>query len=167
MQKCMEDKTLKAIVERMNRIQTFIVCMSVILMAYGLSVLLENAAGIKVRGEIILLVLVGIICFALAKFERYFPMTEILDANFTEEEVTFRRGHRERKIRYQDIREVEKMMIINRYQSEKGYYRVKVKLRSGCYMMYSGEEKGRNLDFSEVEISNIYTEFGRRGVKCC
>lgn len=68
---------------------------------------------------------------------------------------------------YDQIREVEKMMIINRYHSEKGYYRVKIKAKGCMYTMYSGEDSNEKLDFSEVGLSKIYAEFQNRGMKCC
>ena len=75
-----EEKRFEVCVQRMNRIQTFAVCMVVILVAYGLSALLENTAGIVIKGEIILLLLVVLICFLLTKYERFFPATERLVA---------------------------------------------------------------------------------------
>lgn len=163
----MEDKRLEVCVERMNRIQIFLVCMSVILAAYGISAFLEHIAGIAVRGEIILLFLTAIICFLLTKFEKYFPATEMVGVVFGADQVTFIRGIRKRSICYSDINEVEKMMIINRYHSDKGYYRVKIRAKGCTYAMYSGEDSNARLDFAEVDLSKIYTEFQKRGVKCC
>ncbi|MBE5880373.1 MAG: hypothetical protein E7288_10440 [Lachnospiraceae bacterium] len=163
----MEDKKFEVCVERMNRIQTFFVCMVVILVAYGISAFLERVAGIKVKGEIILLFLVAIICFLLAKFEKFFPTTEILEVVFDADQVTFIRRKRKRSIFYRDIKEVEKMMIINRYHSDKGYYRVKIKAKGCTYAMYSGEDSNARLDFAEVGLSKIYAEFQNRDVKCC
>ena len=163
----MEEKRFEVCVERMNRIQTFAVCMVVILVAYGLSALLENTAGIVIKGEIILLLLVVLICFLLTKYERFFPATEQLAAQFSKDEVTFIKGRKIRRVSYKDIKEVEKMMIINRYHIEKGYYRVKVKTKGGSYAMYSGEESSKELDFGETDVSKVYYEFLKRGIKCC
>ena len=88
----MEGKRFEVCVQRMNRIQTFAVCMVVILVAYGLSALLENTAGIVIKGEIILLLLIVLICFLLTKYERFFPATERLVARFSKDEVTFIKG---------------------------------------------------------------------------
>lgn len=163
----MEDKKFEVCVERMNRIQIFAVCMVVILVAYGLSALLENTAGIVIKGEIILLFLIVLICFLLTKYERFFPATETLEIEFGEESVTFIRGKKKKIILYRDIKEVEKMMIINRYHSDKGYYRVKIKAKGCTYAMYSGEDSNAKLDFAEVGLSKIYVEFQQRGIKCC
>ena len=96
-----------------------------------------------------------------------FSITVELEVEFEEDAVVFGRGRRERKITYAEIREVEKMMIINRYHSEKGYYRVKVKTRGRSYALYSGEESSKELDFDETDVSKIYYEFKRRRIKCC
>ena len=162
-----EEKRFEVCVQRVNRIQTFAVCMVVILVAYGLSALLENTAGIVIKGEIILLLLVVLICFLLTKYERFFPATEQLAAQFSKDEVTFIKGRKIRRISYKDIKEVEKMMIINRYHSDKGYYRVKIKAKGCTYAMYSGEDSNARLDFAEVGLSKIYAEFQNRDVKCC
>ena len=163
----MKEKRFEICVERMNRIQIFLVCMAVILAAYGISAFLERVAGITVKGEIILLFLVAIICFLLTKFEKFFHTTEILQVVFGADKVTLIRGKRKRSIFYSNIKEVEKMMIINRYHSDKGYYRVKIKAKGCTYAMYSGEDTNARFDFSEVGLSKIYTEFQNRGVKCC
>ena len=163
----MKEKRFEICVERMNRIEIFLVCMAVILAAYGISAFLKRVAGITVKGEIILLFLVAVICFLLTKFEKFFPTTEILQVVFGADKVTFIRGKRKRSIFYSNMKEVEKMMIINRYHSDKGYYRVKIKTKGCTYAMYSGEDTNARFDFSEVGLSKIYTEFQNRGVKCC
>ena len=125
---------------------------------------IEKIFGMIVRGEVILLML---LCVVMSKWEHCFPSTLELDVEFTEEEVLFQKGKVKRKIAYSQIREVEKIMIINRYHSEKGYYRVKVKTKGMSYAMYSGEESTKALDFSETDVSKVYYEFKRRGIKCC
>ena len=90
-----------------------------------------------------------------------------MEAVFGGEAVKFKKGRNVRFISYTDIREVEKMMIINRFHSEKGYYRVKIKTMGRSYALYSGEDSNKNLDFDETELSKIYFEFMKRGVKCC
>ena len=163
----MEDKKFEVCVERMNRMEIFVACMAVILSAYGMSVLLENVAGIQIKGEIMLLLLIVTMCFVLTKFEKFFPATEMLEARFDGDDVTFIRGKKTRKIPYKDIKEVQKMMIINRYYSDKGYYRAKIKAKGCTYAMYSGEDSNARLDFAEVGLGKIYAEFQSRGVKCC
>lgn len=163
----MEDKKIEVCVERMNRMEIFVACMAVILSAYGMSALLENVAGIQIKGEIILLLLIVTMCFALTKYEKFFPSTEMLEVRFDGDGVTFIRGKKTRKIPYKDIKEVQKMMIINRYHSDKGYYRVKIKAKGYSYAIYSGEDSNTRLDFAEVGLSKIYAEFQKHDVKCC
>lgn len=163
----MKDTRFQICVERMNRIQTFLTCMVIILTAYGISVLLKRTFRIQIKREVILLLLIVGMCFLLTKFERLFPATEILEVEFGEENVTFIRGKKKRSIFYRDIKEVVKMMIINRYYSDKGYYRVKIKTKRRAHVMYSGEDSNERLDFTEVGLSKIYLEFQNRGVKCC
>ncbi len=163
----MEDVQYKVKVERFNRLQTFLLICGVMWLAYGISYGIESAFGIVVRGEMVLLVLLVLLCVLMTKWEQYFPTTIELEVEFKKDAVLFQKGRKERKITYADIREVEKMMIINRYHSEKGYYRVKVKTRGRSYAMYSGEESSKELDFDETDVSRIYYEFKRRGIKCC
>ena len=136
-------------------------------LSYGISYVIEKILGIEVPGEAVLLVLLVLLCVLMTKCERYFPLTIELDVEFGEDEVIFQQGNVRRKITYAQIREVEKMMIINRYHSEKGYYRVKVKTKGRSYVMYSGEEAAKELNFEETDISKVYHEFKRRGIKCC
>lgn len=163
----MENIKYKVKVERFNRLQIFLLICGIMWLAYGLSYGLEKTFGVGIRGEAVLLVLSVLLCVLMTKWEKYFPFTSELDVEFGDEEVVFQKGKVKRKIAYTQIREVEKMMIINRYHLEKGYYRVKVKTKGMFYAMYSGEETTRELDFDETDVSKVYYEFKRRGIKCC
>ena len=57
-------------------------------------------------------------------------------------------------------------MVINRYQVSKGYYKITIKTKVKSYVMFSGEDSDRKLDFDQTELSKIYKEFKRRGIKC-
>jgi len=163
----MEVIRYKVKVERFNRLQTFLFICAITWLAYGISYVIEKIFGVEVPGEAVLVVLLVLLCVLMTKWERYFPLTIELDVEFGEDEVIFQQGNVKRKIAYDQIREVEKMMIINRYHSEKGYYRVKIKAKGCIYTMYSGEDSNEKLDFSEVGLSKIYAEFQNRGMKCC
>ena len=163
----MDKKRFEICVERMNRIQICLVCLAVILGAYEISALWENTIGIKVKGEVVLLLFFWGICILSKKLEGWFPSTEMLEAVFGEDKVIFARGKKKRDIYYKDIKEVEKTMIINRYHLEKGYYRVKIKTSGMAYTIYSGEDTGKCLDFAEVGVAEVYHEFQVRGIKCC
>jgi len=163
----MGEKYYKVRVERLNRLQTFLLICGLMGFAYSISYAIETTFGVIVRGELVLLVLLVLLCLIMTKWGAYFPTTIELEVEFKKDAVVFRKGWRERKIVYTDIREVEKMMIINRYHIEKGYYRVKVKTKGGSYAMYSGEESSKELDFGETDVSKVYYEFLKRGIKCC
>lgn len=163
----MDDRNYKVIVERMNRLQTILLLWGITFVAYAISWLFETKLGIVVRGEIILLVIIIGLCFLTVKLERFFPSVAELEVEFKQEEVVFRRGRKKRTIFYRNIREVEKIMIITQYHSEKGYYRVRIKTEGRPYTLYSGEDSNKELDFEETGLSKIYFEFQNRGVKCC
>lgn len=163
----MEDKVYKVIMEKMNRFQIIFLCMLFVLGAYGISDFLEDNFGIKIWEETILLLFIGILLLGVVKFGRIFPSTEIQEVLFQKDKVVFRRGKRESEIFYADITEVQKIMVINRYHVEKGYYRVKIKMKMRSYTMYSGEDSNKQLDFSQTDINKVYLEFQSRGIKCC
>ena len=156
-----------ATVERLNRLEMFLIICGVIFPALAGSEFINKQFGVEVMGEIIFLAIMVFVCFAMAKLERFFPSVEVVTAVFEEDSVVFERGKRVKRIVYADIIEIQKMMIINRFHSEKGYYRIKIKMRRGAYALYTGEDSSRKLDFSETELSKIYFEFKNRGIKCC
>lgn len=163
----MEDKIYRVLVEKFNRVQ---ICVTGIVICFGtnwLATFLESGLGIKIRGQILMLAVFALCCFLLTKYEKYFLMVEELRVTFRENTVEFKRAKTERTIRYSDITEVEKIMVISHYHSEKGYYRIKVKNKGRTYTIYSGEDQSKQLDFEEIDLSKIYDEFKSRGVKCC
>lgn len=163
----MEDIRYKVRIERFNRLQIILLICGIMWLAHGISYGIENVFGIIVHGNAVLSVLLVLVSVFMTKGECYFPLTIELDVEFAEKEVLFQKGKVKRKIAYSQIREVEKIMIINRYHSEKGYYRVKVYTKGMSYAMYSGEESAKALDFDETDISKVYYEFKHRGIKCC
>ena len=91
-----------------------------------------------------------------------------LNFEFYDEYVLLKNSKSIRKICYSDIREVEKIMVINRMNIDKGYYRVKIKCKRKNYVVYStSDEHRQQLDFEDTGISELYFELKRRGVKCC
>ena len=160
----MEDKVYTILAEKMNRIQTFLFIMLIVIGSYSISTFLDNR-GIRINENIILILFVIVICILAAKFKWFSP--EYVDVIFQEKKVIFRKQNRKKDIFYDDIKEVEKMMVINRYHVEKGYYRIKIKTKKGSYAVYSGEDSDKQLDFLQTDISRIYLEFQKRGIKCC
>lgn len=154
-------------VQRLNRLETILIIWVALFLAFVGSEVINKRFEVEVKGEIIFFIIMVLACFAIGKLERFFPSVEVLSADFEKDSVVFRRGRREKRIAYEDIIEVQKMMIINRFHSEKGYYRVKVKTKRSVYALYTGEDSARKLDFNETELSKIYFEFINRGIKCC
>ena len=160
----MEEKVYHVMVEKWNRMQSFFFCMLAVSGSYGISECFYNL-GIEISENMILILFIGILCFLAVKFE--YISKENLDAIFLKEKVILQRRNWKREIFYADIKEVEKIMVINRFHEEKGYYRVKIKTKKRSYAMYSGEDSREQLDFSQTGISRVYYEFQNRGIKCC
>ena len=53
------------------------------------------------------------------------------------------------------------------FQKEKVVFQRRKKKREIYYEEYSGEDSGKQLDFSQTGISKVYFEFQNRGIKCC
>lgn len=82
--------------------------------------------------------------------------------------MVFFRKRRKHRIAYKDIKEVEKVMIINRIYDEKGHYRLRIKTGHRSYRFYNpAEEFEKHPDFEETGLAQLYYEFRRHGVKCC
>lgn len=160
----MEEKVYNVLVEKMNRIQIFSFFLMLILISYGISEYFFHL-GIEISESAILFLLIVILCFLENKYGYFSP--EDMNVVFQKEQVVFQRGNKKKEICYEDINEVEKIMVINRYHGEKGYYRIKIKMKKGSYAIYSGEDSGKQLDFSQTGISKVYFEFQSRGIKCC
>lgn len=160
----MEEKVYYVMVEKMNRLQSFFFCILSVFGSYAVSDFLYYL-GIEISESMILILFIGILCFLIVKFEWF--AAENLEVIFQNEKVIFRKGTQEKEIFYADIKEVEKIMVINRYHGEKGYYRVKIKMKKRSYALYSGEDSGKQLDFSQTGISKVYFEFQNRGIKSC
>lgn len=122
----MEEKVYHVMVEKMNRLQSFFFCMLSVFGSYMVSSLLYSL-GIEISESIILILFIGILCFLTVKFEWF--TAENMEVIFQKEKVIFKKGKRKKEIFYADIKEVEKIMVINRYHVEKGYYRVKIKMK--------------------------------------
>ena len=122
----MEEKVYHVMVEKMNRLQSFFFCMLSVFGSYMVSSLLYSL-GIEISESIILILFIGILCFLTVKFEWF--TAENMEVIFQKEKVIFKKGKRKKEIFYADIKEVEKIMVTNRYHVEKGYYRVKIKMK--------------------------------------
>lgn len=72
-------------------------------------------------------------------------------------------------IKYTDITEVCKIMVIDRMHDEKGCYRMKIKChgRSNLEFETTQQEYDVHLDFEKTELFNFYEACKKAGLKCC
>ena len=71
---------------------------------------------------------------------------------------------------YREIVEVGKIMVINnRFYTEKGKYRIKIKRKGHRALVFlsTWEEYNKHLDFEDTELSRLYYGLKGHGVKCC
>lgn len=100
--------------------------------------------------------------------EKYAKKTRTLEVEFQEAQVVFGIGGKVKVLLYKEIIEVQKIMKITRFISEKGYYRVRVKTKRGSICFYTlPEEYEKHLDFEKTELAAVYNGFREHGVKCC
>lgn len=146
-------------VER-SRMRDIILCL--VLIALGIWVAYMGNNSYLIFAMMILWIVLDVLD------ERIFPQTNIWEVVFREEEVTFYKKKRKISIRYSDIKEVEKFMVINRTYEEKGHYRIKIKAKNKKLRFYTPvAEYEKHLDFEQTEFYKLYNEFRHRGIKCC
>lgn len=161
----MENKEIKSIIEKSN---SHVIIFIIIAIAFGMNfvcIALEEYMGLNSNfyGPLLTLLILVLFIWILDKRGK---ATEILTATFEKDKVIFQTTKSKREIPYNKIKTVQMKMIINRYQMNKGYYKLTVKVKGRNYIMFSGEDADKKLDFVQTEINNIYKEFKRRGVKC-
>ena len=78
----MGEKYYKVRVERLNRLQTFLLICGLMGFAYSISYAIEATFGVIVRGELVLLVLLVLLCLIMTKWGAYFPTTIELEVEF-------------------------------------------------------------------------------------
>ena len=76
---------------------------------------------------------------------------------------------REYAVKYDEIAEVDKMMVIDRIHDEKGCYRMKIKChgRSSLEFETTAQEYEKHLYFEDTELFVFYDACKRAGIKCC
>lgn len=72
-------------------------------------------------------------------------------------------------IRYEDIQEIRKQMIISRFYDEKGRYKLKIvrKNRPALIFETTAQEYEKRSDFQDTELYVFYRACKRQGIKCC
>ncbi len=165
----MENKIIKIKVDKTNKLLLCIIGLFILFLSLIVGVVLGEIFKLSsLMNEILIEFLLVVFSFIILKsFYNVFSEQE-LEAVFTNEYVVLKKKNSKRTIYYNDIIEVQKIMILNRMHEEKGYYRVRVKCKGRDYVLYSTEtEYDKHMDFDEVEVSEIYFELKKRGVKCC
>ena len=166
----MLDKSLIINIEKSHK---FFLCGTfafTIACAYIICLILEEKWHITVFPiEVVLFVLLIPYFYLLYRWQAYLPDTQVLKATFAQQFVMFEKGRSRRKICYDEILAIEKIMVISsKEHPEKGYYRVKIKCKGRNYVIYSTQDEyNRHLDFEDTELSKVYFEFETRGIKCC
>ena len=76
---------------------------------------------------------------------------------------------REYAVKYEEIADVDNMMVIDRIHDEKGCYRMKIKChgRSSLEFETTAQEYEKHLDFEDTELFVFYDACKRAGIKCC
>ncbi|MBR5316855.1 MAG: hypothetical protein IKU39_03070 [Lachnospiraceae bacterium] len=163
----MEQKEIKAIVDKEYKLLVISGLLAVFYISVAVASELQGIyPSLNVDFWMPLFALVLLILFAVV-LDKFVDFKEELTVNFYDDEVILRRGKKVRCIPYKKMKMAEKSMIINRTYQDKGKYRVIIKCREKNCVMYSGEDSDLKLDFEATEISKVYFELKRRGIKCC
>lgn len=165
----MEDREYKAIVEKNDIV--FPILISMLFMYYvgeslATDLQLEFFPNMDVQFWSMIIMLIELVML-LSFLNRFGSFTEEVIAIFKENEVVFIRNKKERVIPYAKIKNVVKIMVMSQYRTENGYYKVSVRVKGKNYVLFSGEDADKHLDFEQTEISKIYYEFKNRGILCC
>ena len=92
-----------------------------------------------------------------------------LEVSFLSDAIKILINGREYAVKYDEIAEVDKMMVIDRIHDEKGCYRMKIKChgRSSLEFETTAQEYEKHLDFEDTELFVFYDACKRAGIKCC
>lgn len=101
--------------------------------------------------------------------DRMFGVTQQLLVTFEEDHCVLQKGRREWILPYQEISEVVKIMVINRFFYEKGAYRVTIRRKGHRSISFwtTDQEYQEHRDFEDTQLYELYLEMKNHGVKCC
>lgn len=101
--------------------------------------------------------------------DRKYGVTQQLLVTFEENRCVLRKGRREWRVPYQEIKEVVKVMVINRSFDEKGAYQVTIKRkgRGAITFWTTDQEYQEHRDFEDTQLYELYLGLKSHGVKCC
>ena len=119
--------------------------------------------------EIALVISVIIVCVYYYIREKRTNGVMCLEVSFLSDNVNILINGREYTVKYDEIAEVDKMMVIDRIHDEKGCYRMKIKChgRSNIEFETTAQEYEKHLDFEDTELFIFYDACKRAGIKCC
>lgn len=119
--------------------------------------------------EIVLVISVIIVCVYYYIREKRTNGVMCLKVSFLSDNVNILINGREYTVKYDEIAEVDKMMVIDRIHDEKGCYRMKIKChgRGSLEFETTAQEYEKHLDFEDTELFVFYDACKRAGIKCC
>lgn len=158
--------------QRLYVVLLFIKCFALQFILYsfcGYMGLLDDTYVEEYMPEIALLVTVIIICLYYYIREKKTNGVMKLAARFFDDSLQIMVYGKEYIVKYSDIKEVCKIMLIDRVHTEKGYYRIKIKCHGRFNIEFesTGQEYEKHLDFEDTELFVFYAECMKAGLKCC
>lgn len=119
--------------------------------------------------EIALAVTVLVTCMYYSIREKRTNGVMKLGISFREDSVKISANGKDYIIKYDEITEVRKMMVIDRMHDKKGCYRIKIKChgRSNLEFETTQQEYEAHLDFEKTELFIFYDACKKAELKCC
>lgn len=119
--------------------------------------------------QIALVISVIVVCVYYHVREKRTNGVMRLEVSFFNDTVKILANGREYIVKYDEIIEIDKMMVIDRIHDEKGCYRMKIKCRGRGNLEFetTTQEYEKHLDFEGTELFIFYDACRRAGIKCC
>ena len=110
-----------------------------------------------------------IVCVYYAHREKRTKGVMQLKLRFDSDAIRLNVNRRQHLVRYHDITEVHKIMVIDRTHTEKGCYRMTINRhgKSSLEFETTQQEYEEHLDFEETGIAVFYNACKEAGLKCC
>ena len=110
-----------------------------------------------------------IVCVYYALREKRTKGEMQLKLQFDNDAIRLNVNRRQHVVRYHDITEVRKIMVIDRTHTEKGCYRMTIKCRGKGSLEFetTQQEYEAHLDFEETGLAAFYNACKEAGLKCC
>ena len=110
-----------------------------------------------------------IVCVYYALREKRTKGVMQLKFRFDSDAIRLNVNRRQHLVRYHDITEVHKIMVIDRTHTEKGCYRMTIKRHSKSSLEFetTQQEYEEHLDFEKTGLAVFYNACKEAGLKCC